>query len=287
MEWVVITLVVIFIFLLFFRHASKFQNQIPKQIWSYWDSDDVPDFVQRCISSWKKTSPDYKVNILSKNTVKNYVKPPPNFESLPPQKQSDWVRLAVIKNFGGVWLDASTIVTINLSWIDSFGKNTVVYYIDSNSPDKKFLNIENWFIASVPQSEFINSWFNEFDYSIRKYKEKGHLHYEEIKKNYGNNIADGAGSMIHAPDYYDQHISVQKIIRGDKIPLSSVKILKAEDGPLYHSFSAKDPGWKYIIRDNTNEFTPPIIKIIGHERHEIAKMDYTVHPNSIYKKYLE
>jgi hypothetical protein len=277
----------VILFLVIFRIDSKFQNEIPKQIWSYWDSDEIPNIVQKCIGSWQKTNPDYQINVLSKKTVSNYVTPPPGFEYFPPQKQSDWTRLAVINEYGGVWLDASTIITGPLAWINGFGKDTVLYYIDANSPDKNYLNVENWFMASVPKGKFISAWFEEFNYSIHKFKEKGSLHYEEIKSKFGSDIANGAGSMIHHSDYYDQHISVQKIMKGDKVSMETVELLKAEDGPLYHGSISKDPGWRYIIRDNDNEFLPPIIKLIGHERREIENTKYKVHPNSIYKKYLE
>jgi hypothetical protein len=92
--------------------------------------------------------------------------------------------------------------------------------------------------------------------------------------------------MTDAPDYYDMHISVQKIMKGDKVPMESVQFLKAEDGPLWHGFNAKDPGWKYIIRDNGDEVPPPIIKIIGHERNEISKWNGEIHENSVYKKFM-
>lgn len=287
MEWVILILVIIISALIIYRRDSKLQHEIPKQIWSYWDSENVPPIVQKCIFSWKKMNPDFGVAVLSKANVKNYVDPPDGFDDLPPQKQSDWVRLAVIKQYGGIWLDASTIVTGSLEWVNRFGKDTVLYYIDSNSPDKKHLNIENWFIASAPQTAFISSWFEEFNYSITKYKEKGHLHYEELKTKFGKDIADGVGSMTAAPDYYDQHISVQKIVKGDKVSMDAVHLLKAEDGPLYHSLNGDRPGWRYILSDITNKFEPPLIKLTGHERHEIQNTKYTMHPNSIYKKYLE
>jgi mannosyltransferase OCH1-like enzyme len=32
-------------------------------------------------------------------------------------KRSDWVRLELLNRYGGIWLDASTILTESLAWV--------------------------------------------------------------------------------------------------------------------------------------------------------------------------
>ena len=53
----------------------------------------------------------YKVNLITDKNIQNYIKDIPEyFYSLCPAHQADFVRVHVICDYGGIWLDSDTIV---------------------------------------------------------------------------------------------------------------------------------------------------------------------------------
>ena len=48
------------------KNGPSNTNNIPKIIWSFWDSKDIPDFVQKCIDGWKKHNPDFEINDITR-----------------------------------------------------------------------------------------------------------------------------------------------------------------------------------------------------------------------------
>ena len=89
-------------------------DKIPKIIWSYWDSDEIPEIVKLSIKSWKKTSPQYKINFMNQKNIETLISLPAYWKTLPAYRQSDIIRLRLLEKYGGVWIDASTILLEDL-----------------------------------------------------------------------------------------------------------------------------------------------------------------------------
>ena len=58
----IIILLVFFIIIGLLIEYYKISNEgfetntnIPKKIWTYWDNDNLPDIIVKCIDTWKKT----------------------------------------------------------------------------------------------------------------------------------------------------------------------------------------------------------------------------------------
>jgi len=87
---------------------SQGQQVIPKIIHFFWFSDDpFPDEVSKCIQSWKKFCPDYKI---IKWNLNNYKTDNAFFNEAISQKcwafASDFARCDVVYRYGGVYLDS-------------------------------------------------------------------------------------------------------------------------------------------------------------------------------------
>jgi len=85
-----------------------------KVLWGYWHTGrkNMPPFCELCVRTWEARHPNWTVVILSDSNYKTYVGPsdlPSTFESLKVQHRSDIIRFAVLKRFGGVYLDVSTV----------------------------------------------------------------------------------------------------------------------------------------------------------------------------------
>lgn len=142
---------------------------IPKIIWTYWHSlEQMPEFVQKCISSWYLHCQDYKINVVTSKTLSKYVgfqeaykiKHWKNADSA--QRVSDLVRLYVLSKYGGIWLDASCVLYESLDWVNEFGKGVVMYYIPDVSEKHGRPVPESWFIACTRDNDFITRVKNEF-----------------------------------------------------------------------------------------------------------------------------
>jgi mannosyltransferase OCH1-like enzyme len=153
------------------NHSS---NKIPNKIWTFWDGE-VPDVVEKCISSWRKYNPTYSIVVLNKENLSNYLEPQeieilnhPNFNDSV-QRFSDVVRLLILSKYGGFWIDASIICHTSFDWIHEIQEKKQVeivgYYLDGFTlSDYKIHSpvIESWFFACIPNSPFVKDWCNEF-----------------------------------------------------------------------------------------------------------------------------
>lgn len=123
------------------------QKVTGKIIWQYWgqqtDNAPLPSVVQRCFDSIDKHKGDYQVIRLNDKTVHDYINFPsyvwknngtPKFSRV---FLSDLLRLALLHVYGGVWIDATVLLTEPLpekfSNLDYF-----VFQRSDEEPNKSF-----------------------------------------------------------------------------------------------------------------------------------------------------
>ena len=103
-----------------FSQKSTVRNEKDEQIiWQYWHQgeNNVPDLIKKCLASVNKYENNKKICVLSFDTVKNYVEIPQKYYELVNEKKipiaifSDIVRLYLLEKFGGMWIDATVMLT--------------------------------------------------------------------------------------------------------------------------------------------------------------------------------
>jgi hypothetical protein len=150
--WPVVIIIIVLLFVIL-----NFNKKIPKIIWTYWDGP-LSDMAERCIKTWSETNPDYKIVILNRENA-------PDVFSLKfadtPARASDFIRLSVLTKHGGIWIDATTILSGPLDWVHS-GREFVAYYKEGNMTRREYPCIESWFLACVPGCPFVQMWLDEF-----------------------------------------------------------------------------------------------------------------------------
>ncbi len=100
-----------------FDLAPKKQLETDRIIWQYWAQgyEDVPDVVRQCLDSVEKYATDYKIIRLTDANLQDYLDLP-HFVL---QKRSvfsraffsDLLRLMLLKTYGGIWMDATIMLT--------------------------------------------------------------------------------------------------------------------------------------------------------------------------------
>ena len=81
--------------------------------------------------------------------------------------------------FGGIWLDASTILTAPLDWVlqaqQAQGSEYLGFYLQRFTTSTQYPVVENWFMAAAPGSAFVTAWQREFDAEVVPRGNTGYL----------------------------------------------------------------------------------------------------------------
>ena len=212
-------------------YLSKQEQIIPKKIWCYWDQgfSDASPIVKLCQNKIQQLHPDWNLYFLDKNTINQYL----NFSniSFPEknyyQKKADYIRLALLEKYGGIWVDASIICTQSFDWIytiQSQDQSTMlVYYADHFTVDILNPVLENWFIAAIPHHPFIKLWKNDFQH----YLTIGYEKYMDGLRKKQINL-----QRIDNPKYLTMHVSALHISQSYQNDFQ-ISYLSSYDSPFY------------------------------------------------------
>ena len=134
---------------------------IPKTIFIYWHDSNLPNVLKINLKKIKTNNPEYKVVLLNKITYKKYV----NFESYnfnfndkllnTEAYFSDILRIFLLSEYGGIWIDASLILWKNLNKLIDKNDKLVLFRNFDNDNGINNCGFESWFIASQPKNPFI------------------------------------------------------------------------------------------------------------------------------------
>lgn len=281
-------------------------HNIPKVIWTYWNEGTPPKLVQLCMNGWKRLNPDFKIVLIKRNTVTDIIQDPlpENFNSFSPQRQSDWIRLAVLKNFGGYWLDSTIMLTCGLAAPVS-PKNTadgsgVAYFNPFHTIKKSNPIIETWFIGVQKGNIFIEAWFIEFDRVCKKFGNDGSGYIRELQREYPSRLTEIVANIPsgHMQNYLTIYICASKISIIDNFnPLKYFTLQNCFDGPFFGCTKEKWRSLSYLCDFLFKGFSPlppdklKMVKFINHERKFIeeylSRNNYLCENGSLYDTLLE
>lgn len=160
--------VVILLLMLIMCSLKKKHNIDENTIWTYWEQGrkNIYPFHKLCIKTWKQNNPKYRVIIVDKNNVYNYLDKkdlPPNWEKIEQiQHKSDFVRIALLEKYGGIWIDISTICLKPIDSVFTQTKSLEGFSRSRHSRTKDLSIFENGFISAKKGSRVIKRWKDEF-----------------------------------------------------------------------------------------------------------------------------
>lgn len=229
---------------------SHDEFNIPKIIWFYWDDEELPFLIKKCFYNIKKTNLDYEVFLLNRNNITSYVDIDLNMiekESI--QHQSDYIRLCLLKKYGGVWVDASIMMFRSVNYyVDILNSNKcgfLAFYCPDYILDNDNPVFENWFMISSRNNKIICEWLDELDYCFRLGSNK-----------YVNNIMDNKSDYIQKlpnPFYFFSYIAAQKAIRNN----AGYILVNAYHTAFYYHIVG---GWDIFFRNNGKMHYTKLIK---------------------------
>ena len=193
-----------------------------KKIWCLWwqGLDNAPDLVKKCINSIKSNKGDYEFILLTKDNYRNYSDLPEfiidkvNKGDITITHFSDILRGNLLKNHGGVWVDATMYFTYNV--FDEFNnitfnsnrqKNTGDYcgFFIGGKPNKIFYFLNDFLIKyNSDYKRLINYFLIDYTFLImyRNFPECKDL-IDNITINNGNlyELAKQFNNLYHEEEY--------------------------------------------------------------------------------------
>ncbi|MFK4048756.1 glycosyltransferase family 32 protein [Acinetobacter venetianus] len=238
---------------------------IPKIIWMYWEGV-LPQFVEKCVENIRTKNPDYVVNFLTPDNVKEFCDI--DYRRLvhaTPQQKADLIRFDLIYQYGGIWLDASTIVYENLGWIQQLvtenQTNSFAYYRKKNTTCPNFPVLENWLLASSAKNVFFKYWFDELSKAIEITPK---LYIQKIKEN--NADYQDLFQEIGRLEYLVAYVACQKVMRQH---LPSMTLINCDKNAFFYQVKNQWMKEKVLIDMAINyppTEIPKLIKLAGKER---------------------
>ncbi len=145
--------------------SEKYSNKI----WIFWYQglENAPQLVKKCIESIKNNCQDKEIIIITQNNINNYYKIPDYIKNKINNNQitlthlSDILRMNLLKNYGGHWIDATIYLTDNPFNNELF--NTIKFHTEELTSISK----GKWcgfFIGGKNQLffDFMVDFFNEY-----------------------------------------------------------------------------------------------------------------------------
>lgn len=167
-------------------------------VWTFWHSPIQPKIIRKCIENWELVGRCNDIRVLNNFSIYRWIPITEiiKINSLGTQIQhkSDLIRLYLLKTYGGIWMDASTILTQKLySWLPDDG---VFCYKADRFSTKEHVCIENYFIKAPPNHPFIIDWYEQCikDFSDKNYNVNNKKYLDIIGKN-GNYLVPYVSSM--------------------------------------------------------------------------------------------
>jgi mannosyltransferase OCH1-like enzyme len=158
-----------------------------KIIWMCWfqgEGAPMPALNRKCLNLWKDLNSDWEVNVLSTETIPNYV---PEFSEIIKDSkprgtsaQADLLRILLLEKFGGVWVDMSVYPMLPLSdfWdniMNDTGFFSYRFMPRGSYDDRKMCETVSWFLCfDRPNHYLAKAWKEKY---IENFKTLSHWPY--------------------------------------------------------------------------------------------------------------
>ena len=142
------------------------------KIWSAWIRQNAPPVVQKIFSLWESLNPNAHFHVVENTQAKSIINGLGiDYQNLTPQVKANIIRTFLLKEYGGLWVDATLLPTQPIDeWLCDLIPSGFFAFRSTGNPD---LILQNWMLYSEPDHIIITSWLSEYcDYfRITRYSE--------------------------------------------------------------------------------------------------------------------
>ena len=193
--FLILCIIILVIYIIYKTENFNNSNSNENNVFLYWVGNDYKliKILRKLIYLHSNNSLNYTVHLINKENINNYIKNVPDyFNDLLPAHQADFVRVNVICDYGGIWLDSDTLVMDNLNRLFDIIKNKDGFFILENNE-----NLSNGVFGSKPNTKLMIEWKKQI-LIILNNKNKN-INWTEI----GGHLLDTIKN--NNPDYYNNY----------------------------------------------------------------------------------
>jgi len=166
-------------------------SEVKPYLWVYWEikagHKGIHPFINLCLKIIKqKCSQTYNVVMLNEKNVYDYLPDHRDLSHLTIALKSDYIRAALLQKYGGVWVDADTIVLTDLhEIIDKLNEGHDYVGFGSTAAictDNGYPRPSTWVMASQKEGKLMTELKNELDKMLDVPKDKQNFEYFDLSK---------------------------------------------------------------------------------------------------------
>ncbi len=147
-----------------YDYEKKDCGKKSEDVWICWlqGINQAPEIVQTCFASVKKWMPDKKIHVIDKSNIFSYVQLPKyvieKWEKglISNTLLSDFIRLSILVEYGGIWIDATVLLT---GPIPEYIDQSDFFIYQSNIYDLTKVG-ESWFIKANADNRILKTTLN-------------------------------------------------------------------------------------------------------------------------------
>jgi hypothetical protein len=132
-----------------------------KTIWTCWfqGRETAPHLVKKCLGSWERNNPGWEFRCLDASSIERYIPLGKHIElsrqSLTAASLSDILRILLLHEFGGVWVDATLYCNRPLDeWLPGVMEQGFFAFA-APARDRP---LSSWFLSAASNDYLISSW---------------------------------------------------------------------------------------------------------------------------------
>nr|WP_255495858.1 capsular polysaccharide synthesis protein [Paludibacter sp. 221] len=139
---------------------KKTENPYPEKIWICWlqGIEDAPVLVKRCIESITRHSAGREVVLLTYENLSTYISLPGYIEekhrkgSIPQAHYSDIIRISLLAEYGGTWIDTTVFLTEELP---AYITEASLFCFKSSLMAGNTIKASNWCMSAKPGNKIV------------------------------------------------------------------------------------------------------------------------------------
>ena len=138
------------------NNSNNTINSNENNVFLYWVGNDYKliKILRNLIYLHSNNGKNYIIHFINKDNIKNYITTIPDyFNDLIPAHQADFIRVNVICDYGGIWLDSDTLVMDDLNSLFDIIKNKDGFFIIENTE-----TLCNGVFGSKPNTKLMIEW---------------------------------------------------------------------------------------------------------------------------------
>lgn len=149
-----------------FENFDNPMYTIPKIVWTHWATNDMPELCKLTLERMKKVLSDWDVRFFTNDDFLEWCEPPEEYHKLAIQAQTDFMRLWLLKEHGGVWMDISIVLnqSINPIYDECVSQKSELggFFAEHLTSNPEYPVFDSWFIMAPKGSNIIRLWYDEF-----------------------------------------------------------------------------------------------------------------------------